>query len=79
LYFLEKMAATIVCVLKGHTVIKEEIKSALRGDMLIECDRCGMSSPIKIDENKHVRIQATGEPEILFHGSDLGHINNWKP
>jgi hypothetical protein len=37
-----------------------------------------MSSPIKIDENNHVRIQAIRESEILFHGSDLGDLDIWK-
>lgn len=65
----------MVCVTKGHVVTNEEIRRALRDNMFIVCDRCGMSSPIKIDEKNHVR---TGESEILFHGSDLGDRDNWK-
>jgi transcription elongation factor Elf1 len=75
LSLFQKVATTIVCLVIGHVATVEEIKRALKDDMFIVCDRCGMSSPIKIDESNHVR---TAEPEKLFHGSDLGDLDTWK-
>jgi hypothetical protein len=69
------MATTMICLVKGHVVTNEEIRRALKNEMNIVCSRCGMSSPIKIDENNHVR---TGEWEKLFRGTDLGDLDTWK-
>jgi hypothetical protein len=76
--FAKDLLITMVCIIRGHVIIDEEIKRALINDMLVACDRCGIHSPITIDDDNHVRIQPTGDPEIFISGSDLGHMDEWK-
>lgn len=72
------MGLTMICIAKGHHLLGSEVKRALKDDMHVHCERCGVGNPIEINSENHVIIQPTGDPEIWVSGSDLGHVDNYK-
>jgi hypothetical protein len=72
------MGKAWICQWRGHMIYTDEVKRALESDMSVECDRCGIHQPIEIDEEKHVQMKPTGEPEIWISGADLGHVDDYR-